>query len=62
MPGMLRKKIYVKALVNTEEYFITFDKASITGFPFDMALNLHGWKEESKGAIISYHSPIKNWL
>ncbi len=53
------QKIYVKALVNTEEYFITFDKASITGFPFDMALNLHGWKEESKGAIISYHSPIK---
>ena len=41
------QKIYVKALVNTEEYFITFDKASITGFPFDMALNLHGWKEES---------------
>ena len=53
------QKIYVKALVNTEEYFITFDKASITGFPFDMALNLHGWKEESKGALISYHSPIK---
>ena len=54
-----QQKIYVKALVNTEEYFITFDKASITGFPFDMALNLHGWKEESKGTIISYHSPIK---
>jgi hypothetical protein len=53
------QKIYVKALVNTEEYFITFDKASITGFPFDMELNLHGWKEESKGALISYHSPIK---
>ena len=53
------QKIYVKALVNTEEYFITFDKASITGFPFDMALNLHVWKEESKGALISYHSPIK---
>lgn len=53
------QKIYVKALVNTEEYFITFDKASITGFPFDMALNLHGWKEESKGALISYHFPIK---
>lgn len=53
------QKIYVKALVNTEEYFITFDKASITGFPFEMALNLHGWKEESKGALISYHSPIK---
>lgn len=54
-----KQKIYVKALVNTEEYFITFDKASITGFPFDMALNLHGWKEESKGTLISYHSPIK---
>jgi hypothetical protein len=39
------QKIYVKALVNTEEYFITLDKASITGFPFDMALNLNGWKE-----------------
>lgn len=52
-------KLHVKGLVNTDEYFITFDEASITGFPFDMALNLHGWKEESKGTLIYYHSPIK---
>ncbi|WPX99334.1 hypothetical protein Megpolyxen_01215 [Candidatus Megaera polyxenophila] len=53
------RKLHVKALVNTEEFFITFDKASITGFPFELALNLHGWKEESKGSLISYSSPIK---
>lgn len=52
-------KLHVKGLVNTDKYFITFDKASITGFPFDMELNLHGWNEESKGTLISYHSPIK---
>ncbi len=36
------RKLYVKVLGNNKEFFITFDKASITGFPFELALNLYG--------------------
>ena len=53
------QKIFIKALVNSEDYFVTFDKASMSGFPFDIAVGLHGWKEESRGSLISYNSPIK---
>jgi hypothetical protein len=53
------KKNYIKALVNSEEYFTTFDKVSMSGFPFEIAVNVHGWKEESRGGLISYDAPIK---
>ncbi len=53
------QKISIKALVNSEDYFTTFDKVSMDGFPFDIAVSMHGWKEESRGAVVSYNSPIK---
>lgn len=52
------KKIAIKPLINNEEYSIGFDKASTSGFPFEIAVKLHGWKEESQGSLISYNEPI----
>jgi len=52
------KKNYIKALVNSEEYFTSFDKVTLSGFPFDIAFMVHGWKEESRSSVICYNSPI----
>lgn len=51
------QKFNIKALHN-EEYFISFDRANSKGFPFQLVVSLEGWKEESKGALISYNSPV----
>lgn len=52
------QKIDVKFL-DKEEFFVSFDKATASGFPFEIAVKVHGWKEESRGALISYNSPVK---
>lgn len=51
------QKINIKGL-NQEEYFVSFDKITSRGFPFEMSISVHGWQEESRGAIISYKAPV----
>ncbi|MFK7967925.1 MAG: hypothetical protein AB8B68_02015 [Rickettsiaceae bacterium] len=31
----------------------------MSGFPFEIAVNVHGWKEDSRNALISYNAPIR---
>jgi hypothetical protein len=52
------KKLDITGL-NQEEFFISFDKATSKGFPFEMAVNLEGWREESKSTSITYSSPVQ---
>ncbi len=54
-----KQKISLRTLVDSEEYFVSFDRAGISGFPFNIAVNLYGLKEESREAVISYNSPLK---
>ena len=51
------KKIAVKGM-DKQDYFINFENASPTGFPFKFAWHINGWSEESRTAKISYTSPI----
>lgn len=43
--------------VDKTDYFITFDKIVPSGFPYKIAWEAIGWKEESRGAEIIYKSP-----
>lgn len=52
------KKISIEPLINGQEYTISFDKASASGFPFALSINLHNWQEESKGSLISYKEAV----
>jgi hypothetical protein len=51
------KKSLVTSIRNNE-YYVTFDKAVPTGFPFMMAMEIHGWKEEGREANFTYLKPI----
>ncbi len=44
--------------INHEELFVSFSNATIKGFPLEMIVNLNGFHEESKGALITYNSPV----
>ncbi len=52
------KEFAVKGIDKTD-YFITFDKVVPSGFPYKIAWEAIGWKEESRGAEIIYKSPLE---
>jgi len=52
------KKFAIKGVDKTD-YFITFDKVVPSGFPYKIAWEAIGWKEESKGAEIIYNAPLE---
>ncbi len=52
------KEFEIKGIDKTD-YFITFDKVVPSGFPYKIAWEAVGWKEESKGAEIIYKSPLQ---
>ncbi len=43
---------------NQQNIHVSFVKATSSGFPFEMAISLHGFKEEGREAVISYNNPI----
>jgi len=51
------KQIPIKGL-NKQDYFVAFDNVTPAGFPYKISWKVNGWSEESRGAKISYHSPI----
>lgn len=44
--------------IDKQDYFVSFDQANPSGFPYKISWKVSGWKEESKTAKIVYHSPI----
>ncbi|MDC0864569.1 hypothetical protein OAP56_01280 [Rickettsiaceae bacterium] len=52
------KPIAVKGF-DKKDYYLTFEKLSPDGFPFNIAWSIEGWSEESRDAVITYSSPIK---
>lgn len=52
------QKIAVGPLVNDESYVVSFKTATSSGFPFGIAISLHGVQEETKEAVMSYENPI----
>jgi len=50
--------ISTKSIGTEQEYFIKFDKITSYGFPFKLALQVKGWREEGASTIIKLNSPI----
>lgn len=50
--------INTKAMGSNQEYSIIFRKISSYGFPFKLAVQIIGWREESKDTLIEFSAPI----
>ncbi|WP_425363040.1 hypothetical protein [Candidatus Tisiphia endosymbiont of Hybos culiciformis] len=45
--------------INSErKYFVKFKKITSYGFPFKIAFQIVGWREEGENSIIEFHTPI----
>ena len=53
------RTISTKSIGDDQEYLVSFRKVSSYGFPFKLAIQIIGWREESKNALIEFNTPIR---
>lgn len=53
------RTISTKAVGDGQEYLVSFREVTSYGFPFKLAIQIIGWREESKNALIEFNTPIR---
>ena len=52
------RDIVANTMDSEQKYFVKFKKITSYGFPFKIAFQIIGWREEGENSIVEFHTPI----